>query len=277
MADRRRHGVETVKTWGFRFLLCLFIFVMGCSTTRHHEEVSALPEVPVLTDRQLLGLDRPPDLQRDPETGQWALPEVLAAYRALQREGGKAGWKIIIVSGYRSFPMQKRLWNRKFKVLWNEAEMDEEHCVRSVFEYTSVPGLSRHHWGTELDLGDYHLRHRAEVPVGKDRPRMEDFYAWLDANAPRFGFCKVYKGVLGAIQEEPWHWSYRRYASVFKKKADQIKDYSALPTKDLLGWNWIGPNFTELRQLTLDSVTENCLQTRDIPVAFLKDEWLPAL
>lgn len=249
----------------------------GCSTLRHHEDFPGLPEVPVLTNRQLLGLDRPPGLEKDPESGQWAIAEVLAAYRALQREGEAVGWKIVIVSGYRSYTNQRFLWNKKFHILWDEAELDEEHCVRDVFEYTTLPGLSRHHWGTELDLGEYHIKHRAQVPVGSERPKMEDFYAWLDANAPRFGFCKVYKGVFGAIQEEPWHWSYRRYASRFEKQCDKLRDFSELPRKGVEGWDWIWPHFAELRQLTIDSVTDNCQTTKNVPVKFLKVEWLPTL
>jgi hypothetical protein len=250
---------------------------MGCATLRHSDEFPPLPQIPVLTVPQLLGLERPPDLVQDPETKQWAMAEVMAAYRALQREGESVGWKIVIVSGYRSFNMQRHLWNRKFKESWDEAELDEEHCVRGVFEYTTVPGLSRHHWGTELDLGEYHIRHRAQVPVGAERPRMEDFYAWLDANAPRFGFCKVYKGVLGAIQEEPWHWSYQRYSSKFQKQCDQIADFSSLPIKSVMGWEWVLPHFTELRRLTQDSVTDDCHKTEGLPVKFLKVQWLPML
>jgi len=257
-----------------RGFLCLTLFLIGCSTTRHHEDLPSIPDVPTLTQRQLFGLEKPMGLVQDPDSKQWALDEVMKAFRALQREGETFGWRSVIVSGYRSFSGQRHLWNKKFKRVWDDAELDGTHCVRSVFEYTTLPGFSRHHWGTELDLGEYHIRHHAQVPLGKQRPKMEDFYAWLDVHAPKFGFCKVYKGVLGAIQEEPWHWSYRRYASLFQKQFDQIKDFSLLPMATVQGWEFIEPRFAEMRRLSRDSVTDGCLQTKNIPLKFLRVEWV---
>lgn len=266
-----------MKALSLRVALGLSLFLIGCSTLHHRSTKLSLPAIPDLAPSQLFGLERPPGLVQDPESRQWALSEVMAAFHALQREARAHGWHLVIVSGYRSFPDQRSLWNRKFRVVWDEAEMDGDHCVRSVFEYTALPGFSRHHWGTELDLGEYHLRHRAEVPVGAERPKMEDFYAWLDVNAPRFGFCKVYKGVLGAIQEEPWHWSYRRYASVFQRRFDRLGDFSPLPMESVLGWEYIQPRFAEMRALTRDSVTDRCLQTQDLPLDFLKEVWVPSI
>jgi hypothetical protein len=266
-----------MKTWPLRLGLGLCLYLMGCSTLRHNEVFPRIPEAPRLRPAQLLGLEQPDNLEQDVDSKQWAMPEVLAAFRALQREGDAFGWKIILVSGYRSYNGQRHLWNKKFKSVWEEAEMDGEHCVRSVFEYTSLPGFSRHHWGTELDLGEYHIKRRTQVPLGKERPKMEDFYAWLEVNAPRFGFCKVYKGVLGAIQEEPWHWSYRRYASEFQKQFDALGDFSSLPMNSILGWEWIRPRFSEYRQLIRDSVTDDCRLSKNVPLRFLKVEWLPEI
>ena len=68
---------------------------------------------------------------------------------------------------------------------------------------TAAPGLSRHHWGTEVDLFAVN-RYRF-----RDRGPLGGLYRWLKANAHRYGFFQPYHGKnpLGYI-EERWHWSY---------------------------------------------------------------------
>ncbi|MGC6419068.1 MAG: D-alanyl-D-alanine carboxypeptidase family protein [Bradymonadia bacterium] len=68
---------------------------------------------------------------------------------------------------------------------------------------TAAPGLSRHHWGTEVDLFAVN-RYRF-----RDRGPLGGLYRWLKTNAHRYGFFQPYHGQnpLGYI-EERWHWSY---------------------------------------------------------------------
>jgi zinc D-Ala-D-Ala carboxypeptidase len=53
-----------------------------------------------------------------------------------------------------------------------------------------------------------------------------EFYNWLVANAPKFGFCQPYNGdplarqsgkYAHGYQEERWHWSYRPLAAQYLK------------------------------------------------------------
>lgn len=81
-----------------------------------------------------------------------------------------------------------------------------------------MPGTSRHHWGTDIDLHETTLKGPAFNNSTFQNGRGKEFYSWLQKNAAKFGFCQPYTGTPEArnggmykhgYQEERWHWSYR--------------------------------------------------------------------
>src|ERR671914_1978452 len=96
-------------------------------------------------------------------------PDVALAFdRMAAAARREAGLHLIVTSGYRSDAEQARLFAAHPDPKW-----------------VAPPGQSLHRYGTELDLGP---------PAA---------YAWLAANADRFGFIKRYSW-------EPWHYGYTR-------------------------------------------------------------------
>jgi LAS superfamily LD-carboxypeptidase LdcB len=92
-------------------------------------------------------------------------PDVALAFdRMAAAARREAGLYLIVTSGYRSDAEQARLFAAHPDPKW-----------------VAPPGQSLHRYGTELDLGP---------PAA---------YAWLAANADRFGFIKRYSW-------EPWHY-----------------------------------------------------------------------
>jgi len=76
------------------------------------------------------------------------------AYNALiqmKKDALKKGVRIDVVSSYRSFEHQQKLWSRKY-LKFRKAGYSIKASVNKVKEYTAIPGTSRHHWGTEVDL-----------------------------------------------------------------------------------------------------------------------------
>lgn len=144
-------------------------------------------------------------------------------YEAAQTDGVT----LTIVSAARNFDMQKGIWEAK----WNgsrkiengknaaEAYPDPKTRALKILEYSSMPGSSRHHWGTDVDLinlnNDYF-----DTGEGKKA------YDWLLANAAAFGFCQPYtSGRPFGYQEERWHWSYLPLAQPLTALARlQLKD-----------------------------------------------------
>lgn len=238
---------------------CLY----GCAPSRAFRKPPAfqavpLPTPPVLTDDQLMGLQKLRGLWKDEESGQFALKEVLEAYWKMKEEALKEGWKLQLVSGYRSFGNQRRIWNKNDRRLDKRGDLKEGTRVRSIMSTVSIPGLSRHHWGTELDITESSLRGQL-VPLREDTPKkVRDFYGWMEANAPRYGFCRVYQGKGGSIVDEPWHWSYHPFAAVYQEQFVKITDFKGVLNKDVAGIRYIIRNFGEIFTLAVKSVDSGC-------------------
>jgi len=142
------------------------------------------------------------------------------AYEAFVRmyEAARAdGIHLIIRSATRPFTHQKRIWEAKWRgerlvdgMNLAEAIPDPVARARKILEYSSMPGTSRHHWGTDIDLNAFENSY-FESGEGKA------IYDWLSAHAHAYGFCQPYtpKGPERpwGYNEEKWHWSYRPVAA----------------------------------------------------------------
>ena len=138
----------------------------------------------------------------------------------------KDGVRLTIISATRPFMHQKRIWEAKWfgkrKVngrMLSPMVKDEEMRAKLILMYSSMPGTSRHHWGTDIDLNDLNNPY---FEKGKGKK----IYDWLVANAYEYGFCQVYSEIgperPNGYLEEKWHWSYvpvaRRLTEQYKAK-----------------------------------------------------------
>lgn len=98
--------------------------------------------------------------------GEGMRPDVAAAYDRMAAAARQAGIDLVVGSGFRSDAEQAELFARHPDPRW-----------------VAPPGHSLHRCATELDLGP------------------STAYAWLDANAPRFGFLRRYSW-------EAWHFGF---------------------------------------------------------------------
>ena len=127
-----------------------------------------------------------------------------------------------IASATRNFDYQKELWNKKWSgtTIVDGADLsksipDEQERFKKILEYSAVPGTSRHHWGTDIDIN-------VAIPSYFEKGKGKKEYEWLVKNAPLFGFCQPYNlksGVrLTGYNEEKWHWSYLPLSQIFTKE-----------------------------------------------------------
>ena len=160
-----------------------------------------------------------------------------AAFERMHAAAGAAGVNLVMVSATRNFDRQKQIWEAKWngkRLLEGTEKADEVYPdpadrARAILRYSSMPGTSRHHWGTDIDLNaltnDYF-----EAGEGKK------VYDWLTANAGAYGFCQPYttKGAdrPNGYEEERWHWSYLPLAT-------QLTDYamSRMRNEDIGGFD----------------------------------------
>lgn len=149
--------------------------------------------------------------------------EAYAAFLQMQAAAKQAGIQFKILSATRNFNYQKGIWERKWSGATKVGNADLSKTIADprtralkILEYSSMPGTSRHHWGTDIDLNSFDNRY-FEAGQGKKE------YDWLLNNAQKFGFCQPYtsKSTSGrtGYHEEKWHWSYTPLAAKFTEQA----------------------------------------------------------
>jgi zinc D-Ala-D-Ala carboxypeptidase len=145
-------------------------------------------------------------------TGMYMRKEAFTAYEKMYADAKKAGVSLKIISSTRTFAQQKGIWEGKWKRFAAEAPDPKTRALK-ILEYSSMPGSSRHHWGTDIDLND--LNNPAFEPGGQ----YAKVYEWLSAHAHEYGFCQPYspKGTErpNGYNEERWHWSYTPLSKPF--------------------------------------------------------------
>jgi LAS superfamily LD-carboxypeptidase LdcB len=179
----------------------------------------------------------------------------------LRRAARSEGFDLVPVSSFRDFARQLAIWNAKFsgeKPLYDAdgrtleaARLAPEERIAAILRWSALPGASRHHWGTDLDLIDrdavasgYRVQltaaeYAAEGPFGR-------LAHWLQDNAPRFGFFRPFRGVLSAVQSEPWHFSFAPLAEPARRALTCETLHEALQDAPLLGKEYVLSQLDEL-------------------------------
>jgi len=169
------------------------------------------------------------------------------AFEKMQSKAKKEGVFLEIVSGYRSYARQKSIWNRKFKS--NEvAGLSPKKNISKIIEYSTIPGTSRHHWGTDLDIID------GSKPKERDLLMAEKFHGkgpysklrkWMEQHAEKYGFYLPYTQNLNrkGFCYEPWHYSYAPLSIPLLKTYTQLDLNKLLITDGLNGGTHLTPQF----------------------------------
>lgn len=134
------------------------------------------------------------------------------AFDKMKAEAAKENIKIEVVSAYRGFQRQKEIFERKYKSFTSQG-LSPENALEKIIEYSTIPGTSRHHWGTDLDIIDANARRPTDVLLPENFHGNGAFCKlkmWLDDNSEKFGFFEAYtdNGHRKGFKYEPWHFSY---------------------------------------------------------------------
>jgi LAS superfamily LD-carboxypeptidase LdcB len=135
-----------------------------------------------------------------------------------------------LVSSTRNFERQKQIWENKWSgktpvngVNFSETEPDNITKAKEILKFSAMPGTSRHHWGTDIDINSVEEEY-FQSAQGKD------VYRWLKVNAPKFGFDQPYTAKSDSrplgYEEEKWHWSFLPLSKVFLRNFMSQIDYS---------------------------------------------------
>lgn len=170
--------------------------------------------------------------------------DVVDPFLRLQADAAAAGFDLQILSGFRDFQQQRSIWNRKATgqraVLDSDARpldigrMTPEELVFAILRWSALPGGSRHHWGTDLDVFDANAvppGYEIElIPAEVDSGGMfGPLHDWLDermAAGTAHGFFRPYDLDRGGVAPERWHLSHGPVASGFESAftPDTLRD-----------------------------------------------------
>jgi LAS superfamily LD-carboxypeptidase LdcB len=198
--------------------------------------------------------------------------QVAAPFLNMRRAARADGIELTPLSSFRSFERQLAIWNGKFSGERSMLDVDGRHLdgaalappqrVQAILLWSALPGASRHHWGSDLDLVDANaatgaladkLTRAAFAPGGPyahvDR--------WLSAHAARFGFFRPFQGIRSGVQPEPWHVSFAPVAEKARRALSSGVLREALAAAPLLG--------KEAVLQRLDELHERYVATIDLP------------
>lgn len=176
------------------------------------------------------------------------------AFLAMQQAAAKAGFKLQSASAFRDFSRQQLIWNEKFSgkrpVLdansqpLDITQLSEGELCEAILHWSALPGASRHHWGTEIDVYD-----PLRIPAGQTlqlEPWEYDaggylapLNDWLSDNMATFDFYRPFTARDSGVAYEPWHISYWPLSHEAEQllTPEVIKD--VLEKEDILGKSWL--------------------------------------
>ena len=140
----------------------------------------------------------------------------LIAFNKMYEAALKDGIDIKIVSGFRDFERQMLIWNNKYKKYTAEYKLSPTKAIEEIIRFSTIPGTSRHHWGTEIDIidaSDEKYKDEEDVLLTEkyENGIFTKLKQWMDVNSERFGFYLTYvndKSRKG-FEYEPWHYSFK--------------------------------------------------------------------
>ncbi|HLU93456.1 MAG TPA: M15 family metallopeptidase [Membranihabitans sp.] len=183
----------------------------------------------VFTEVQIQHADRP---------GMYLRKDTYAAFKAMDSAARVEGVELQIRSATRNFESQKSIWERKWTgktpvengEKLNETTPDPVQRALKILRYSSMPGSSRHHWGTDIDMNNFSNRffeHGEGLKI----------YTWLEENASTYGFRQPYTARdslrPNGYNEEKWHWS-------FYPVSDVLTEYASRHLKDSMITGFLG-------------------------------------
>jgi LAS superfamily LD-carboxypeptidase LdcB len=179
----------------------------------------------------------------------------------MRRAARADGFDLLPISSFRDYSRQLAIWNGKFTGerpmldaaggLIDVRELSPSERIDAILLWSALPGASRHHWGTDVDLIDG----RATPPGYSPQLTPEEFAAggpyaalaeWLQAHAARFGFFRPYQGLLSGVRPEPWHFSFAPIADNARRSLSLGVLREAIGASPLLGKDQVLARLEEL-------------------------------
>jgi LAS superfamily LD-carboxypeptidase LdcB len=189
-------------------------------------------------------------------------PQVVPALSALVLKASQAGFDLRVASGFRSFERQLHIWNQKAcgqRPVLDEREqpvdlnaLSDAEKVFAILRWSALPGASRHHWGSDMDVYDAaHMPADYQLQLSLNETQGDgccaDFHRWLTQElAQQQAFFRPYVAGVGRISPEPWHLSYAPLAGIFAAQLTEERLRNQLQASDIALKDSVLSNLTEI-------------------------------
>ena len=185
------------------------------------------------------------------------------AFVEMKKAAYSDGIDLKIVSSYRSFDRQAGIWERKYVKYTEEDGMEPLAAIDKIIEYSTIPGTSRHHWGTDVDIVDGYRKVEGDVLAPSkfsEGGPFADFKKWMDEHSKNYDFCLVYtdEPKRRGFKYEPWHYSYAPLSVPMLTEFRSKNIVQLLQKEDFLGNDHFTNGFIKnyVRDNILDIITE---------------------
>lgn len=164
--------------------------------------------------------------------------EVLPHWYNLVHAAAESGFDLQIASAWRGFDRQCAIWNGKARgertVLDAKGHplditlLSDDALLFAMLRWSAIPGCSRHHWGTDLDVydaaaiaPDYVVKLTTDECIGCGP--FAALHTWLDSalQEGHAGFFRPYATDRGGIAPERWHLSCHAIAARYEGLLDE--------------------------------------------------------
>ncbi|SHJ17975.1 D-alanyl-D-alanine carboxypeptidase [Arenibacter nanhaiticus] len=162
------------------------------------------------------------------------------AFLDMKKAAYSDGVDLKIVSSYRNFHRQDAIWEGKYLQFTEQEGMSPPAAIENIIQYSTIPGTSRHHWGTDADIIDGYPRTTGdvlEVEKFEEGGPFAYFKKWMDENATKFGFYLVYteNPKRKGFKYEPWHYSYAPLSVPMLTSFRRKNIFKLLLEEDIIG------------------------------------------
>ena len=174
--------------------------------------------------------------------------ETYSAFVKMKDAAKKDGIIIKLVSGFRDFYRQQMIWNNKYKKFTNEFSLDGPTAIKEIVRFSTIPGTSRHHWGTEIDIIDKNFENEKDLLISNKYEEGGIFNSlkkWMDKNSKRFGFYIVYDDDSNrpGFEYEPWHYTYKPISDLYQREFLKLNLKSIISKTKVEGKEFINDEF----------------------------------
>lgn len=196
---------------------------------------------------------------------------VINSLLRLLKQADKDGLSISIISGYRSFERQLTIWNDKWQGYQpvysrqgrplNILQMSEIEKYKAISLWSALPGLSRHHWGTDFDIfasKPIHDGYQVQLTPEEflTNGPCYQLNSWLDEKIESFGFFRPYAKYQQGVSAEPWHISHINSSQEIIKNFDKESCQNHLKSSGIKCANFIDGQFEHYYQQYFSNISQ---------------------